>query len=383
MKTEKIYETDSHMHDFTAHVTECYEFGDKTCVILDRTAFFPEGGGQLCDTGRIGTAKVLDVQTINGEIIHYTDKAPESDEVTCQIHWEQRFRRMQNHSGEHIVSGIVHRLYGYDNVGFHMGEEITVDFNGELNNTQLQTVEQLANEAVYKNVAITAYYPTDKELAQLDYRSKLDLRDNVRIVHIDGYDDCACCAPHVSASGEIGMIKILGSMRHRGGTRIRLLCGYDALSDYRIKCENLDAIAVKLCAKVNQTADIFDKFFDEYNAVKQKNSILQKELVRFKISSYADDCDNIIAFEDMDMQSLRTFALSGAKKTPNGYCAVFSKCENGYHFAVASEKFDLRPLAKEFCQNLSGKGGGSQELIQGSIHADKNQIQKFLKEVTL
>ena len=382
MKTEKIYELDSHISEFTANVVECYKFGEKICVILDRTAFFPEGGGQLSDTGFIGDAIVNDVQTVNGEIIHYTDKAVEKGKVDCRIDWDKRFRRMQNHSGEHIISGIVHKLYGYDNVGFHMGDEITVDFNGELSREQLEKVEFLANEAVCKNVAITAYYPTDEELKKLEYRSKLELTDNVRIVHIDGYDDCACCAPHVTASGEIGIIKILDSMRHRGGIRIRLLCGYDAFDDYKIKCDNLDSISVKLCSKVNGTAEVFDKFFDEYGSLKQKISALQKELISYKIASYGENCDSIVAFEDIDMQSMRTFALSGAKKAAK-FCAVFSKNNGGYNFAIASENCDLVSIAKEIKTKLSGKGGGSKELIQGSVNADKNQIQKFLKEVTL
>ena len=171
-------------------------------------------------------------------------------------------------------------------------------------------------------------------------------------------------------------------MRHRGGTRIRLLCGFDALDDYKIKCENLNSVAVKLCAKVNETAEIFDKFFNENGLLKQKNAALQKELLKFKIDSYGEKCDEIIAFEDMDMQSMRTFALSSAKKTER-FCAVFSPNANGYSFAVSSEKFDLRPLAKEIGKELSGKGGGSGELIQGSVNADREQIQKFLKEVTL
>lgn len=217
--TKKLYDLDSHRRDFTAAVLRCDADGERYAVVLDQTLFFPEGGGQPADTGVLGGARVLDVQITQEAIVHYTD-APLTPgaQVRGEIDWPQRFRRMQGHSGEHIISGLIHSEYGLDNVGFHLGQDtITMDYNGELTWPQLMHIEQLANEAVYRNVPIRTEYPSPEQLAQMTYRSKLDLTEDVRIVTVEGYDVCACCAPHVSCTGEIGAIKFTSVMRHRGG----------------------------------------------------------------------------------------------------------------------------------------------------------------------
>lgn len=376
MITKKLYDIDSHLSEFEAKVIKV----EGNSAVLDKTAFFPEGGGQLCDTGIIGNANVTDVQIINDEIIHITDVPLKlGEKYNCQIDWNKRFARMQNHSGEHIVSGIIHKLYGYDNVGFHMGDEVTVDFNGELSNKQLTEIELLANEAVYKNVKIIAEYPDKKTLSALEYRSKLELTDNVRIVTIEGYDKCACCAPHVSQSGEIGMIKILSSMRHRGGTRITMLCGSDALRDSVIKYDNLAQIAVKLSAKQNEAAEVFEKFCDENTELKIKLAKLRKDLIKLKSESVSPVGKNIILFEDgMNMPDLRTLVLDSAKNC-SGFCAGFSGNDNdGYIYAIASFNIKLREKSKSINSVLCGKGGGSDELIQGSLKSTKSQIENFL-----
>ena len=234
--TRKLYDENSHLSSFDAAVRSCVPVHDLWQIVLDQTAFFPEGGGQGADTGMLNAARVLDVQEMGGEIVHITDTPLTPGEmVHGKLDWEKRFRRMQEHSGEHIISGLVHKLYGYRNVGFHLGDEtVTMDYDGELTREQLSELEWLANEAVWKNVPITAVYPPEDVLQTIEYRSKLELTENVRIVTIEGYDVCACCAPHVSHTGEIGAIKIIDSMRHRGGVRLTILCGVDALRQYRM-----------------------------------------------------------------------------------------------------------------------------------------------------
>ena len=253
--TEKLYDKDSHLKEFSATVLSCEKSGENYSVILDKTAFFPEGGGQESDRGDIGEAAVLDVRIVSGEIIHCTDRPLNiGEEYACTLNWDRRFRNMQNHSGEHIVSGIVHRLYGLNNVGFHLGAEMTVDFDGAISREQLLEVERLANKAVFQNVPIRAYYPDEKELKALDYRSKLELTENVRIVDIKGYDLCACCAPHVKKTGEIGLIKILDSFKNKGGERIFIKCGIDALDDYNDKYLNVQKISNLLSVKQYEAA---------------------------------------------------------------------------------------------------------------------------------
>ena len=263
--TRKLYDLDSHRRDFSATVLRCDPDGAHYAVVLDQTVFFPEGGGQPADTGVLGGARVLDVQLLPDAIVHYTDAplAPGA-QVRGQIDWPQRFRRMQGHSGEHIISGLIHKEYGFDNVGFHLGEDaITMDYSGELTWTQLMHIEQLANEAVYRNVPIRTEYPAPEQLAHMEYRSKLDLKEDVRIVTVEGYDVCACCAPHVSHTGEIGVIKFTSLMRHRGGVRVTILCGSDAEADYREKSAQVAALSVQLSVRQADVVPAVQRLLDE------------------------------------------------------------------------------------------------------------------------
>ena len=241
-RTEKLFYNDSHLSKFTAMVLECEPYEKKEgcyAVELDRTAFFPEGGGQYADTGKLKDAKVSDVREKNGRILHITDQPFEAGEIVeGKIDWETRFMKMQQHTGEHIVSGIVHARYGFNNVGFHLGtEDCTMDFDGEISKEALQEIELEANRAVWKNLTIEVSYPSKEELEELDYRSKIEIEGQVRIVSVPGYDICACCAPHVERTGEIGMIKLVNMQRYKGGVRVTMLCGSRALTDYEKKQE--------------------------------------------------------------------------------------------------------------------------------------------------
>lgn len=380
MKTQKLYDIDSHLSEFSATVLECNKTNENFEIILDKTAFFPEGGGQPADTGFIALARVNDVQIKNGCITHFCNAAvPVGEEVVCKLDWEQRFRRMQNHSGEHIVSGIAHRLFDCENVGFHMGEDVTVDFDKELTDEQLEKIEQLANEAIYKNVRFICEYPDESTLKTLEYRSKLELTENVRIVTIEGYDVCACCAPHVERSGEIGIIKLLDSSRHRGGIRLHLLCGADAVEDYVTKYKNLHSIALELCTKQNETSASFQRLMAEHGELKMKIAALQKEITTLKAAKLEDCDENVLIFERLEMNDLRKLVLEAAKKTKK-LCAGFSGSDTeGYRFAIASEHLDLRTVSKPLMQALSGKGGGSAELIQGSLTATEKEIRKYFE----
>lgn len=383
MKTVKLYDTDSHLYEFEAEVLSCEETDGGYLAVLDKTAFFPEGGGQKADEGTIDGIKVTDVQIKDKVIYHRIAEAVEVGKtVKCALDADVRFRRMQNHSGEHVFSGIAHSLYGCENVGFHLGDDVTIDFDIELDGEQIKKIEKLSNEAVCRNVKITAEYPDGETLKKLEYRSKLELTEDVRIVTIDGVDVCACCAPHVSFTGEIGLIKVLSFMRHRGGVRIFIKCGLDAVEDCVIKADNLSKIAVALCAKPNETAEAFEKYQNDTAELKQKIAKLSKELSTLKAQSIEDTDGNIILFEDgSDMPTLRTTVLDGAKHTEK-LCAGFSgNDEKGYIYVIASEKLPLRSMSKEINTALNGKGGGSDELLQGSVKASRSEIEKYFSEV--
>jgi alanyl-tRNA synthetase len=384
MTTDKLYYIDSHMADFQAKVMDCREAGQRWAVILDRTAFFPEGGGQAADTGTIGSAHVLDVQEVNGEILHYCDSPLTIGEsYDCALDFEQRLCRMQNHSGEHIVSGIAHRLHGCENVGFHMGEDcMTIDFDRELDWTQLTELETLANRAVRDNLPVVTSFPKPEELKALEYRSKLDLTENVRIVEIPGVDRCACCAPHVSRTGEIGVIKVLDMERHRGGVRLSLVCGMQALDDYRMKQENVTAVSQALSVKRRDTGAAVERLLAEQQAYKERIAALSMALVERLAESCEPTSGNICVFNNMlDEVAIRELVNRLMEKC-GGIAAAFSGSDReGYKYIMGSLHIDLRAKAKELNSLINGRGGGKPQMIQGSAMAAEKEIREQLEKL--
>ena len=382
MTTEKLYYIDSHLFDFEATVLDCRETETGWAVILDKTAFFPEGGGQPSDTGLIDSIPVTDVQEQGGEILHFCGQAlPVGDHLPCRVEREQRLVRMQNHSGEHIVSGLAHRLYGCENVGFHMGEDcMTIDFDRELSWQQLMEVETLANRAVRDNLPVLCSFPEGEALRTLEYRSKLDLTENVRIVEIPGIDRCACCAPHVARTGEIGLIKILDAERHRGGVRLSLCCGMLALQDYRIKQENIAAISQALSAKRHETAGAVARLLAEQQKAKERIAALSMELARLKAESCPATGGNLCVFDNvLDEVALRELVNLLMEKC-GGIAAAFSGSdETGYRYIMGSRRVDLRRCAKEINCLIDGRGGGKPQMIQGSAAADAGRIRQAME----
>ena len=382
MTTEKLYYIDSHLFDFEATVLDCRETETGWAVLLDKTAFFPEGGGQPADTGFIASIPVTDVQEQGGEILHFCGQAlPVGDHLPCRVEREQRLVRMQNHSGEHIVSGLAHRLYGCENVGFHMGEDcMTIDFDRELSWQQLMEVETLANRAVRDNLPVLCSFPEGEALEKLEYRSKLDLTENVRIVEIPGIDRCACCAPHVARTGEIGLIKILDAERHRGGVRLSLCCGMLALQDYRIKQENIAAISQALSAKRHETAGAVARLLAEQQKAKERIAALSMELARLKAESCPATGGNLCVFDNvLDEVALRELVNLLMEKC-GGIAAAFSGSdETGYRYIMGSRRVDLRRCAKEINCLIDGRGGGKPQMIQGSAAADARRIRQAME----
>ncbi len=385
MKTERLYFSDSYIREFDAVVVSCEKLEKGYRVILDKTAFFAEGGGQKADTGFIGDAKVTDVQEEDDVIYHFVDKELESSkEYSCRLDWEQRFLRMQSHSGEHIVSGVVHSLYGYDNVGFHMEEDyVTVDFSGELTREQLDEVEEKTNRYIYDNIEIECFFPNEYEIENLDYRSKLDLKEGVRLVRIGEADLCACCAPHVKRTGEIGVVKILDFMRHRGGVRIVMKSGLKALYDYREKYTSVYDVSVMLSSKQHEIASFVDKKIKE-------NENLQRSFTSFKMQIAENDKENLLyigdtalfitSFYDSDM--MRELANFGM--TQKELCVILSgNEENGFSYVAGSLNLDLMKFAKSFNSALNGRGGGRGTMIQGKVTATKQDITNYFDNLDL
>ena len=302
--TEKLFDTDSYITEFECKVIELYTEGKFLCLILDRTAFFPEGGGQTCDKGWLNSVNVENVQNIGGKIVHFVENSEENVKLfsvgsvlSGKVDFKKRFSDMQQHTGEHIFSGIVHRLYGYNNVGFHLGTEVvTLDFDGELKEDDICKVENLVNKAVWDNLEIRVLFPSDEELKTIDYRSKIEIEGQTRLVEIPGVDMCACCAPHVKFTGEIGIIEVVNFERYKGGTRVSILCGERALADIRHKLNENRKISVLTKAKQSDTAVAVERLLEENEKLKYEINGLNRRFLESEAEKI-EPTDKIIIFD--------------------------------------------------------------------------------------
>lgn len=380
MSTERLFDIDSGASEFDAEVLEVIGKDGKFTVVLDKTLFFPEAGGQSCDTGTINGVSVSYVYEKDRIIYHECDgELHVGEKVHGEISYAARLRKMQNHTGEHIISGIVHTLYGYDNVGFHLSDSgMTIDYNGELTREQLEEIELLANGIVIRCLPVKAYYPSESELASMDFRSKLDLKENVRIVDIQGVDKCACCAPHLTNTGKVGIIKILDFMRYKGGVRLQALCGLDALEDYGRRCSQIYAISTKISAKQSDIELGVDRLLLEIESLKGKIAGLKKENREYKLQTVTNTEGNICFFDDVgDITDMRYFANEAVKKC-SGICGVFGGNDtSGYRYVIMSKSVDLKEKIYEINTALSARGGGSSEMITGTCNATREEIEKY------
>ena len=381
--TEKLYYLDAYINEFSATVIDSYEDNGRYVAILDRTAFFPEEGGQSADSGMIGEANVFDVREKSGEIYHYVDLLLEIGATyNCRINFDERFEKMQCHTAEHIISGAVKKLYGLDNVGFHLGKtEVTMDVNGYLTREQLDEIELIANRAVFENVAVTATFPSAAELKTLDYRSKLDLSENVRIVEIDGYDLCACCAPHVARTGEIGLIKILDFEKHRGGLRINIAAGYRALFDYREKYANVLKASALFSEPQPTVADAAESFLASYEELKGRLKAARLNNARLEASLiHRTESSLVCYYPDMTADEMREL-VNCAKEKVGKILVVLTGIDGDYKYIMTSQNLDLAPIYKQINTDLCGRGGGRDNMIQGSFAVSIETIKKYFEEI--
>lgn len=377
--TQKLFYENMYLQHFSATVTGCESAQDRWHITLDATAFYPEGGGQPGDTGYLGSVRVLDTHSHGDEVIHITDGPIQPGEkIEGKIDWEPRFSRMQHHTGEHIVSGLIHRLYGYDNVGFHMGHDaVTLDLSGELSGADLEKVERLANEAVWKNIPIEISYPSPEALAALDYRSKKELSGDVRIVTVPEYDICACCGTHVHKTGEIGLIKLVNFQRYKGGIRIWMLCGGEALEDYTRKNKDVFAVSALLSAKPHEITPALEHVLKERDGLKLELGLLQDRLFEYKAAAIEQGSFTIQFEENLSPNELRKYCLALCERCETA--AVFSGKDREWKYAIGSKNQDVRVLGKAFNGAFSGKGGGKPGLIQGSVTGDPEAIKQFFQ----
>ena len=376
--SEKLFYQDSFLQEFTCTVQSCEQDKAGWNVILDRTCFYPEGGGQPADHGILGGVKVLDVREKSGQIVHICDGAlPVGASVTGCIDWERRFDHMQQHSGEHIVSGIICARYGCDNVGFHLGKDIvTIDFNHDISPDDLPAIEAQANAFIWSDTPINIRFLSGEALEQAEYRSKKFIPGEVRLVAFPGADCCACCGTHVNRAGQVGLVKLLSCQKFREGVRMELLCGKRALDYLSGIWEQNLAVSRALSAKPLQTSAAVERLQGELESIKLRCATLETADFARKAQEYAGKGDVVLFEGDMSADSVRRLC-DAVLDTCGGRCAVFAGSGNTYKYAVGTREGDIRPLVKELNSALNGRGGGKPNFAQGSVAADEAQIRIF------
>ena len=382
METRKLYYEDSHLREFTAEVLSCVETEKGFEIILSATAFYPEGGGQACDLGSLGQAQVLDVRERGESIIHLCSQPLETgSQVLGAIDWARRFDLMQQHSGEHMVSGVIHRRYGYHNVGFHMGEHmITIDFDGVIPAEDLPAIEAEVNAGIWADLPLRCWYPEPEILPTVGYRTKKELPWPVRIVEVPGYDKCACCGTHVKNTGEIGLVKLFTSIGCRGGSRMEMACGRRAVEVLTHAFDQNRQVSQAFSAQITETGMAARRMNETLEQEKLRYAALQKKLFGFIVESYVN-FGNVLHFEeDLDSVQIRILADAIAESC-GGRAAVFSGTEEtGYAFALVIREGDLRPFGKAMTAALNGRGGGKPIFQQGRVGASRAEIETFFRE---
>lgn len=382
MNEEKLYYQDCHRKTFTASVTDCVKTEKGYEVRLDQTAFYPEGGGQACDLGTLADVNVLYVSEKNEKIIHLCDKPLEVGKtVEGTIDWDRRFDLMQQHTGEHIVSGIIHQKYGWHNVGFHMGSEVvTIDFDGPIPQEDLLRIEAEANRRVWENLPVRCWYPAEEELPSVPYRTKRQLPWPVRIVEIPGVDTCACCGVHVAATGEVGFIKLFSCVKFHQGVRIEMACGRRALDFLSRVYEQNQQVSQVFSAKLMETGEAARKINDALAAEKYRTASMQKAIFRHTAEQYRNQELAVHFEEGLSPSGVRELA-EVISEVCGGTAAVFSGGGEKFDMCLACPGGDVKDLGNRMTKALDGRGGGKPGFFQGSVRATKDRIQEFFRNI--
>ena len=380
MDTVKLYYENAYTQDFTAVVQSCEAVKNGFAVTLDRTAFYPEGGGQPADHGTLGEARVLDVHEKDGVVTHLCDRALSvGAEVGGRIDWARRFDHMQQHSGEHIISGLLCSTFHCDNVGFHMGADVvTIDYNADFTWEQALEVERRANEYIWADRPIHILWPSPEELAALPYRSKKELTGAVRITEFPGADRCACCGTHVSSSGQVGFLKLLSCQKFRDGVRLELLCGQRALDCLAAGWEQARQIGQALSVKPQSAFAAVSRLQEELLSLKEKAARLEEADFAHTAAQYRDAGSVLHIAEPLDGDGARRLCDAIAKAA-GGRCAVFAGQDGDYRYAVIESGGDLRQFIKDMNTALHGRGGGRDGFAQGSAACTAEEVRTFFQ----
>ena len=383
MNTRRLFYEDVYIREFEAIVLSCEEKDGKYYVILNETAFYPEGGGQPADKGTIENIPVIDVQYVDGELCHIMESPlEEGAQVVGRIDWNWRFDLMQQHSGEHIVSGMVHEKYGYENVGFHMGEEvITIDLSGMLNWQQVQEIEAKVNNYIWMNQQVNIFYPDERQRKLIPYRSKKELTGEIRLVEFPGADLCACCGLHVTHASQIGLVKILSCKKFREGVRLEMLSGKRALDYLSGSAEQNSQVAVSLSVKEKDTKDAVQRLLDEVYELKGKLAAEKQKNFERQAAACKDKGNVLLIEDEMEATEIRK-CTDAILHTCGGTAALFAGNDaDGYKYAIGELNGDVREIVKQVNKELDGRGGGKPFFAQGSVKAGRKQIEELFQKL--
>ncbi len=378
MTCKKLYYEDSHRKEFTATVLDCREVKGGWEVTLDATAFYPEGGGQPWDTGKLGSAAVLAVKEKDENIVHLCDQAlPVGEVVAGAIDWERRLDHMQQHSGEHMVSGEIHKRYGYHNVGFHMGADVvTIDFDGPIPQEELQDIEDAVNAGIWANFPVKCWYPAEEELPTVPYRRKRDLPWPVRIVEFPDFDICACCGTQVKQTGEIGLVKLLSCVKFHEGVRIEMVCGKRAVKLLCDVYEQNKQVSQAFSAKIGETGQAARRMNEALTAEKFRSAGLEKRLFGYVAQGYTGKALALHFEENLAPNANRELCDQIADYATVAV-TLSGTDETGYSICIISRREDAKAIGTEAAKALSGRGGGKREAFQGSLGALRAEIEKY------
>ena len=379
MGTKFLFDEKPYDISFDAKVLDCQKVEGGYKILLDQTLFFPEQGGQTSDFGTLGGAVISDVQISDGEIYHFSDQPLETGTtVRGLINWEHRFNNMQQHTGEHIFTGLAHNKFGAENVGFHLSDNtVTLDLDIELTNAQIEEIELAANQVIAKNQKVFCWYPSKEELTDIDYRSKKEIDGAIRLVKIGNIDICACCAPHVATTSEVGILKVVSFMKYKGGTRVYILCGLRAFLDYRQKQSIITSTYQLLNCTLDEVPSKASQLIEDNKLLKYQFANAQAAQLMSLIETYPSQVEDITLFVDsMDSKVIRE-GVNSLVQQHTGLCAIFSgNDEVGYSFVIGSTTRDCAAIMAGMRELLGAKGGGSKQMIQGNIVATKSEIER-------
>ncbi len=383
--TEKLYDADAYGKEFDATVLRVTDYKGKTAYILDRTFFFPEEGGQTPDRGTINGFEVTDVKIDGEDICHFIDGTlKEGETVHGVIDFEHRFRNMQCHSAEHIFSGLVFSRFGFNNVGFHLSDNsATMDYDGFLSDDDIDALELEANRIIFENRRIIAEYPDKQTLSAMSYRSKKELSGAVRIVTVEGVDVCACCAPHVHLTGEIGIFKVVSHEKYKGGVRVHYLAGFRALEDYRNKQNALSSISETLSLKSGDEADGVKNLSEEYRKLKFESVSLLNRIVLANFEKERDlKADYLLHVGGPEEIPVLDQSARQARNMCGSFSLFAGSDDNGYRFVVEGNGLDAAKAGSILREKYGAKCGGKDNSLRGSIDLKSEEIKDIFRELS-